>query len=442
MKRLSFHEYWIFQKPGCAFEAVTLPHTWNAKDGTDGGNDYYRGTCVYEKSFAKPALQDGEELWIEFRGAAMTADVSLNGRKLAHHEGGYSTFRVNLTEALAEENVLSVSVDNGKNDRVYPQKADFTFYGGLYRDVYLLIVPQEHFELAYYGTPGIKVTPVLSDDLKTATVTVQTWHNAESVEITVNGEAKPVRDTAEFVIKKPRLWNGLHDPYLYTASAKLRSGDEVSAAFGIRKIGFDPEKGFLLNGRPYRLCGAARHQDREDLGSALTKKEHEEDIALLLEMGANTVRLAHYQQDQAVYDLCDESGLIVQSYNHPSIVCWGLSNEITTTAGVTEEIVENHRALNDLCHKLDKTRPTTMAHVFMLPPEDPFVMLPDIRSYNLYYGWYVGEKEQNDEWFDAFHEKHPDAVIGLSEYGADANPQYQSGPGKGRLDGELPGGVS
>ena len=453
MKRLSFNENWIFQKPGCAFESVTLPHTWNAKDGTDGGNDYYRGTCVYEKRFAKPELQEGEELWIEFRGAAMTADVSLNGEKLSHHEGGYSTFRVNLTQDLRAENLLTVCVDNSKNDRVYPQKADFTFYGGLYRDVYLLVVPQEHFELAYYGTPGIKVTPVLSDDLKTATVTVQTWHNAESAEITVNGETKTVRDTAEFVIKKPRLWNGLHDPYLYTASAKLRSGDEVSASFGIRKIGFDSGKGFLLNGRPYRLCGAARHQDREGLGSALTRKEHEEDIALLLEMGANTVRLAHYQQDQAIYDLCDRKGLIawaeipyitehlkngnentrsqmteliVQNYNHPSIVCWGLSNEITTTAGVTEDILENHKALNELCHRLDPTRPTTMAHVFMLSPDDPFVTLPDIRSFNLYYGWYVGEKEQNDEWFDSFHAKHPDTVIGLSEYGADANPQYQS----------------
>ena len=457
-KTVLWNDDWRFGKEG-VFETVTLPHTWNAKDGTDGGNDYYRGTCVYEKSFAKPALQDGEELWIEFRGAAMTADVSLNGEKLAHHEGGYSTFRVNLTQDLRAENLLTVCVDNSKNDRVYPQKADFTFYGGLYRDVYLLTVPREHFELEYCGTPGIKITPVLSDDLKTATVTVQTWHNAERVDITVNGETKTVRDTAVFVIEKPHLWNGTSDPYLYTASAKLSSGDEIRTSFGIRRIGFDPEKGFLLNGKPYRLCGAARHQDREGLGSALTKKEHEEDIELLLEMGANTVRLAHYQQDQVVYDLCDRKGLIawaeipyitehlqngnentrsqmteliVQNFNHPSIVCWGLSNEITTTAGVTEDIIENHRALNELCHKLDPTRPTTMAHVFMLSPDDPFVTLPDIRSFNLYYGWYVGEKEQNDEWFDSFHRKHPDTVIGLSEYGADANPQYQSGkPEKG-----------
>ena len=448
-----FNDNWRFSKDGASWESVTLPHTWNAKDGTDGGNDYWRGTATYTKTFPMPERKDGERVYLEFRGAAMTAEVSLNGKKLARHEGGYSTFRVNLTEALQQENELTVSVDNSKNDRVYPQKADFTFYGGLYRDVYLIIVPQEHFDLDHYGGPGIQVTPVLDPETRTATVTVRTWHNAERVAICVNGETRNVKDSAVFIIENVHIWNGVKDPYLYTAVARLESGDEISARFGCRTIGFDAQKGFLLNGKPLRLCGAARHQDREGLGSALTRKEHEEDIALLLEMGANTVRLAHYQQDQVVYDLCDEKGLIVwaeipyitehlengrentlsqmtelivQNYNHPSIVCWGLSNEITTTAGVTEEIIENHRALNELCHRLDPTRPTTAAHVFMLPPDDPFVMLPDIRSYNLYYGWYVGDLEQNDAFFDSFHEKHPEAVIGLSEYGADANPQYQS----------------
>ena len=445
-----FNDDWIFEKEGRA-ETVSLPHTWNAKDGTDGGNDYYRGTCTYRKRFPRPKT-DGE-VWLECRGAAMTAEVCLNGQFLARHEGGYSTFRVNLTEALREENELTVSVDNGKNRRVYPQKADFTFYGGLYRDVYLITVPKEHFQLDHFGGCGVKVTPVLSGDLCHASVTVKTWHNAESVNITVNGESKTVRDTAVFEIENPRLWNGKQDPFLYTAVAKLPGGDEVKVDFGIRKIDFDAQKGFLLNNKALRLCGTARHQDREGLGSALTKKEHEEDLALLLEMGVNTVRLAHYQHDQYFYDLCDRAGLIVwaeipyitehmpegrentlsqmtelivQNYHHPSIVCWGLSNEITATTGVTEDLADNHRALNTLCHRLDPMRLTTMAHVFMLNPDDPFVMLPDIRSYNLYYGWYVGGVEQNDSWFDDFHRKHPEAVIGLSEYGADANPAYQA----------------
>ncbi len=453
-----FNDGWTFIKEGRE-EPVTLPHTWNAQDGQDGGNDYYRGTCWYRKDFPCPSHQPGEEVWLEFRGVAMTAEVWLNGKRLGGHQGGYSTFRVELTEALQTQNRLEVSVDNGPNRRVYPQKADFTFYGGIYRDVYLLVVPREHFALDCFGGSGIKVTPVLSPDLKTADVTVETWHNGEQVEITLNGEAQTVRDRAVFHIDAPRLWNGKRDPYLYTAAARLPSGDSVSVDFGIRSMGLDPERGFLLNGEPLRLCGAARHQDRAGLGNALTRKEHEEDIALLLEMGANTVRLAHYQQDQYVYDLCDRAGLIVwaeipyitehmsegrentlsqmtelitQCCHHPSIVCWGLSNEITATTGVTEDLMQNHRALNDLCHRLDPTRPTAMAHVFMLSPDEPLVTLPDIRSYNLYYGWYVGEAEQNDQWFDAFHAKHPGTVIGLSEYGADANPRYQSShPQKG-----------
>ena len=458
MKKTLFNDRWTFIKEGRA-EAVTLPHTWNAMDGQDGGNDYYRGTCLYRKSFRKPPLTEGEELWIEFTGAAMTATVSMNGQTLRTHEGGYSAFTVNLTDALREENELTVAVDNGRNDHVYPQKADFTFYGGLYRDVYLLTLPGEHFTLDDDGGKGIKVTPSLSDDLRHATVTVETRHTAERVEITVFGETKTVRNTAVFEIDNPRLWDGKKDPWMYTAVAKLESGDEVSADFGIRRIAFDPRQGFLLNNRVLRLCGAARHQDRQGSGSALTKQEHEEDISLLLEMGANTVRLAHYQHDQAVYDLCDRAGLIVwaeipyitehlpagrentisqmremiaQCYHHPSIVCWGLSNEITAAGGVTEDIVENHRMLNELCHRMDPSRPTTMAHVFMLSPEAPIVFLPDIRSYNLYYGWYLGELEQNDRFFDDFHQKHPDTIIGLSEYGADANPRYQSAhPQKG-----------
>lgn len=468
-----WNENWKFIKEDAGFakaadapgEAVTLPHTWNAADGQDGGNDYYRGTCWYVKKFSRPELEAGDEAWLELRGAAMTAEVWLNGRKLARHEGGYSTFRVNLTQALEADNVLAVSVDNGKNRTVYPQKADFTFYGGIYRDVYLLIVPRDHFVLDYHGGSGIKVTPVLSGDLNSAQVTVETWQTGSlPVTLRLGDMAQTAQPEggyakAEFRLDAPHLWNGVEDPYLYTVTAGLPSGDTARARFGCRSFAIDPEKGFILNGKPLRLCGAARHQDRQGLGNALTKREHEEDIALLLEMGANTVRLAHYQHDQYFYDLCDEKGLVVwaeipyitehmpegrqntidqltelvvQNYNHPSIICWGLSNEITVTGGVTQDLVENHRVLNELCHRLDPTRPTTMAHAFMLDHSDPFVTLSDIRSYNLYYGWYVGDWDQNDRWFDEFHASHPKAVIGLSEYGADANPAYQSGtPEKG-----------
>ena len=451
-----------------SWQPVTLPHTWNAADGTDGGNDYWRGTACYCRRLTPPALAAGEQLWLEFEGAAMTAEVYLNGRKLARHAGGYSTFRVELTPALQEgDNLLAVLVDNSENDTVYPQKADFTFYGGLYRPVRLITVPAAHFALDYYGGPGLKVTPIVNLEARRATVTVEAYtENADGETVTFLTAGQTLTATvgngcakAEFVIENVHLWDGVDDPYLYTLTASLSSGDSVSARFGCRTIAFDADKGFLLNGRVYRLCGAARHQDRQGLGSALTNAEHEEDMALLREMGANTVRLAHYQHAQHFYDLCDECGLVVwaeipyitkhmengrqntldqmtdlvvQNYNHPSIVCWGLSNEITASGGVTPDMVENHKLLNDLCHKLDPTRPTTMAHAFMLDMDDPFVELADIRSYNLYFGWYLGELEQNDAWFDEFHQKHPEAVIGLSEYGADANPVYQNGhPEKG-----------
>ena len=468
-KIVNFNRNWLFSKTAeipadlpSGWEEISLPHTWNAVDGQDGGNDYWRGTAVYCKEFERPTLESGGRAVLEFLGAAMTADVYVNGQRLAHHEGGYSTFRVDITDALQEENLLCVAVDNSNNDRVYPQKADFTFYGGLYRSVNLILVPENHFELCRDGAPGINVTPVVRE--RNAAVTVETWQNGEgSVTMTVAGMKKTVPSenghaAAEFVIENVRLWNGIEDPYLYEAKAEY-AGDEIRTGFGCRTIGFDPEKGFLLNGSAYPLRGVSRHQDRKGLGNAITIREHREDMEFIREIGANTVRLAHYQHAQEFYDLCDEYGiiawaeipyitqhmpngrentlsqmreLIAQCYNHPSIVCWGLSNEITASGPVSEDLLDNHRALNDLCHAMDKTRPTTMAHVFMLEQESELIPIADIGSYNLYFGWYLGELEQNDTFFDEYHRKYPNRVIGFSEYGADANPQYQSAhPEKG-----------
>ena len=458
-KITNFNPNWQFSKDGKTWEEVTLPHTWNAVDGQDGGNDYWRGIGTYRKEFPKPET-DGR-VFLEVNGAANIAEVCLNGQNLAHHEGGYSTFRVELTDAMRQENVLTIAVDNRENDYVYPQKADFTFYGGLYRDVKLITVPQHHFELCKDGTPGIHVTPVMEGN--TAHITVETWQIGEGdVTVTIDGQVKTVPSfqgyaKAEFVIENAHLWNGTRDPYLYTAKASF-GGDEVCTRFGCRSFSFDPEKGFLLNGAVYPLRGVSRHQDRWGMGNALTVKEHREDMELIRELGANTIRLAHYQQARDVYDLCDEYGMVVwaeipyitehmpggrrntldqmrelitQCYNHPSIVCWGLSNEIAVH-GVTEDLLENHVLLNDLCHTLDKTRPTTMAHAFMLEHESPLIAIPDISSYNLYFGWYMGSLEQNDSFFDEYHRKFPDRIMGFSEYGADCNVQFQTAkPGQG-----------
>ena len=452
---------WRFGKSRDAMiENVTLPHTWNAVDGQDGGNDYYRGTCWYMRELTEEETA-GERLFLEINGAANTCEVWLNGERLTHHEGGYSTFRVELSGKLQKQkkNLLEISVSNEDNSTVYPQKADFTFYGGLYRSVNLISVPEKHFELLKDGTPGIKVTPVVDLESKSATVTVETWHNGKSVDITVNGETRTVEHCAEFVIENVHLWDGLNDPYLYTATAKLPSGDEVSTRFGCRVFTFDSEKGFFLNGRSYPLRGVSRHQDLKGKGNALSYEDHAADMAIIRELGANSLRLAHYQHEQEFYDLCDENGIVVwaeipyitmhmqngrqntldqmrelitQCYNHPCIAVWGLSNEITAASAVNEDLLENHRALNALCHRMDPTRLTTMANVFMLEIDSPILEIPDINSYNLYFGWYLGELEQTDEFFDEYHAKYPERVIGFSEYGADANPAYHSSnPQKG-----------
>lgn len=452
---------WRFGKSRDAMiENITLPHTWNAVDGQDGGNDYYRGTCWYMRELTEEETA-GERLFLEINGAANTCEVWLNGERLTHHEGGYSTFRVELSGKLQKQkkNLLEISVSNEDNSTVYPQKADFTFYGGLYRSVNLISVPEKHFELLKDGTPGIKVTPVVDLERKSATVTVETWHNGKSVDITVNGETRTVEHCAEFVIENVHLWDGLNDPYLYTATAKLPSGDVVSTRFGCRVFTFDSEKGFFLNGRSYPLRGVSRHQDLKGKGNALSYEDHAADMAIIRELGANSLRLAHYQHAQEFYDLCDENGIVVwaeipyitmhmqngrqntldqmrelitQCYNHPCIAVWGLSNEITAASAVNEDLLENHRALNALCHRMDPTRLTTMANVFMLEIDSPILEIPDINSYNLYFGWYLGELEQTDEFFDEYHAKYPERVIGFSEYGADANPAYHSSnPQKG-----------
>ncbi|WP_315108913.1 glycoside hydrolase family 2 TIM barrel-domain containing protein [Clostridium intestinale] len=475
-KTLLINDNWKFVKENTGMEKVfsasgeiiSLPHTWNAIDGQDGGNDYYRGTCWYAKTFNKPELNSGDKVYLEFRGANSTAEIWVNDTKLLIHDGGYSTFRVNISEVLKENNKLIISVDNSPNNRVYPQKADFTFYGGIYRDVYIVIVPASHFDMDYYGGSGLQITPNING--KAAVVNLKSYitGEAEAVRYSVEGVGDiqvPIINgiaTGSIEISEVHLWNGIVDPYLYKAKAELIKNsnviDIVESNFGCRDFSFDKDKGFILNGSPYPLRGVSRHQDRKAAGNAITKEMMSEDIQIIKEMGANTIRLAHYQHDQYFYDLCDEYGmivwaeipyitehmpegrdntisqmkeLIVQNYNHPSIICWGLSNEISVS-GVTADLIENHKILNCLAHNMDSTRPTTMAHAFLLEIDEPLVFLPDIMSYNLYYGWYLGNLKDNDEFFDTFHKKYPDKVIGLAEYGADANPKLQtSTPEKG-----------
>ena len=453
---------WEFTGPDGTTTTVDLPHTWNARDGQDGGNDYWRGTCIYRTHFAAPQFNTAShQVWIQFDGVNASAHVVLNGSPVCNHDGGYSTFRANITELLRDENELTVEVDNSKNDRVYPQKADFTFYGGIYRDVSLMVVSKNHFTLDYFGGPGIRITPTVQG--ADASVQVTTWHDGEgevSIELldaAGNTVATGKGPDITLTIFNAHLWNGVKDPYLYSCKARLVVNgtveDETTTRFGVRSFKVDPKKGFFLNGKSYPLHGVSRHQDRKGLGNAITREMHDEDMALIKEIGANTIRLAHYQHDQYFYDLCDEVGmvvwaeipyisehmpngrentisqmkeLIIQNYNHPCIVCWGVSNEITISTKDKKDMLDNHRQLNDLCHEMDKTRLTTQACYAMCGPFNRSAHITDMVSWNLYLGWYVPGFILNDLWMGFFHLCFPNRPFGYSEYGAEGMPNLHS----------------
>lgn len=467
-KVINIDKDWKFSKEASSvpstfpsdWESIDLPYTFNGDDGQDGGNDYYRGKGYFAKSLAKSDMPDGEEVYLQLDGVNSTGTVYFNGKEICVHDGGYSTFRVKLDD-IKDENLLVVVADNSPNDYVYPQVADFTFYGGIYRDVSLIGVGKNHFDLDFYGAPGIAVTPEISGD--DAKITVDAYCDGEvefeisdGNEVVARAKASGKNPSAKLEIKDVHLWDGVDDPFLYTAVAKLivdgEAVDEIKTRFGCRTFEIDAQKGFILNGREYPLRGVSRHQDRPHIGNALLPEHHKEDMDLICEMGANTIRLAHYQHAQYFYDLCDERGIVVwaeipyiskhlekgventksqmkelvyQNYNHPSIVVWGLSNEITM-GGATSPIVENHKMLNDLVHSLDKTRLTTEAVLTACNINEEYVHISDVLSYNHYFGWYGGELENNEQWLDKFHALHPDRPLGISEYGAEGIVSYHS----------------
>ena len=352
---------------------------------------------------------------------------------------------------------------------MYPASADFTFYGGLYRGVNLISVPNAHFDLDYYGGPGIMVTPVPTED-GGANFTIKSFVTNAADDLTVlysiedgygNEVASAVRGSADtevtIYVPDAQLWS-MDEPNLYTVTAKLQRNneavDEIYTNVGVRSFKVTPNEGFSINGVPTPLRGVSRHQDRVYEGNALTTEEHYEDAMLIKELGANTIRLAHYQHSQDFYDACDEIGfavwaeipfisvfkkgegahthvmeemkeLIIQNYNHPSIMFWGISNEILI-GGICQELVDTHHDLEKLCKELDPTRLTTIAHVSTTPVNGPMHHITDVESYNHYFGWYGGKMEQNGPWLDKFHEEHPDICIGISEYGCEGIINWHS----------------
>ena len=460
----SLNAGWEFTYHDGSVTQVNVPHTWNAVDGQDGGNDYWRGTNTYRKNFQQPEFdRQTQRVYLQFAGANASAKVELNGKEVCTHDGGYSTFRADVTDLLQQENSLKVDVDNSVNDRVYPQKADFTFYGGIYRDVTLLVVNQHHFDLDYFGGNGLAVHADVQD--QNGKVWIRTWHNAENGTVKIilkDADGNPVAQgegtDIHLDIANVHLWDGLEDPYLYTCEAVLEvegvACDTVSTHFGVRTFRMDPKEGFFLNGRSYPLHGVSRHQDWKGLGNAITREHHDQDMALIRERGANTIRLAHYQHDQYFYDLCDKYGmvvwaeipyisehmpngrentisqmkeLIVQNYNHPSICVWGISNEITISTKDKKDMMDNHRVLNDLIHEMDPSRPTTLACYAVCGPFNKVAhKVSDVVSWNLYLGWYVPGLFLNNLWIDFFHFIYPNRCLGYSEYGCEGMPNLHS----------------
>ena len=470
---ISLNENWTlsFPKGDHVTEQVNLPHTWNAVDGNDGNGSYLRTTGVYTRTFEQPKQpREGGRTYVEVLAAALSATVKVNGTVATTHEGGFSIFRADVTDLCHEgENELTIEVSNEDTPSMYPASADFTFYGGLYRGVNLISVPNAHFDLDYYGGPGIMVTPVPTED-GGANFTIKSFVTNPADDLTVlysiedcfgREVASAVRGSAEtevtIYVPDAQLWS-MDEPNLYTVTATLQRNneavDEIYANVGVRSFKVTPNEGFSINGVPTPLRGVSRHQDRVFEGNALTAEEHYDDAMLIKELGANTIRLAHYQHSQDFYDACDEIGfavwaeipfisvfkkgegahthvmeemkeLIIQNYNHPSIMFWGISNEILI-GGISQELVDTHHDLEKLCKELDPTRLTTIAHVSSTPVNGPMHHITDLESYNHYFGWYGGKMEQNGPWLDKFHADHPDICIGISEYGCEGIVNWHS----------------
>lgn len=462
---ININNGWQFIKEGVSTK-VNLPHSYNAIDGQNQA-DYYRGECEYIREL--PELKGRS--FVEINGANSVANVYINDVHLGEHRGGYSMFRFEITSYLnSEKNILKIVVDNSDFADIYPSKADFTFYGGLYRDVNIITnVGDCFFDLTDLTYHGVKVNTVSNAKEKLGVVKLHSnvVGNADNMKIQLiddkNNIAVELNSSDyiynELAIPDVHLWNGMSDPYLYTLKCQLIKNDKVvdetSLKVGFREIAFDCNEGCYLNGKYIKLKGVSRHQDRENIGNALTYDEHKQDLMLIKEVGANSIRLAHYQQNQIVYDLADEMGflvwaevpvitvyskqkqanaqmqlteLIMQNINHACIFCWGIQNEVTVNTKA-EGMEEGINALNKLAKTLDPYRPTTSAQVMMNAIKSPYNEITDILGYNIYYGWYVEQVKAIDNWLDSFHATNPTIKLCLSEYGAEAILKYQTDKG-------------
>lgn len=467
----SFHRG--FQASPSGILSVNLPHTWNAADGMFGNTDYYRGLCTYSRKLLLSPEDAGKRVFLKIDAAQTVADIFVDHRFVMQHKGGYTAFVAELTDFLipGKESTLEIRVSNAQTMDIAPICGDFNTYGGLNRGVHLLLTEDVCINPAYYASSGVfftqsdvseesallKIETLLSSrkmGLNDCEVEFQLWDKNKQVYRTVENEITADNKVVmSMTLKKPHLWNGVEDPYLYKGVVILRkNGKEIDRReeeIGFRYFSADPEKGFFLNGKPYRLNGVNRHEDRSERASAFYNRDHDEDLELIREMGCNAVRLCHYPQAKYVHQQMDRQGLIawpeipfvnvyvnnrafdenlrqqlkeliLQNYNHPCILFWGLFNEINS--GWLDRPSKMTSELNALAHQLDPSRPTMGAS----NQDDDFNGFTDLIAFNKYFGWYGNTMEDMGAWIDREHAAHPERKMGISEYGAGACVFQQS----------------
>ncbi len=461
---------------------VDLPHTWNAGDALSGKWDYKRGIGNYTRKILINENLRGKRLFVKSDGANSVCNLFVNGRHVGEHRGGYSAFVFEITDFVeyGKENTLLFRVNNGEQLDVMPLVGDFNFYGGLYRDVNLIVTDSLCISPLDHGSPGVylrqekvngekaQVTADIrlsgknrSDEEVTLRVKVSDGGRTlltRDKKVTIKPFAEAQPENISFSIHNPRLWNAKEDPFMYDVEISLlkdgKEIDRIIQPLGLRYFHTEPDKGFFLNGRHLSLHGVNRHQERAEIGNALLPQHHEEDMGIMLDMGVNAMRLAHYQQADYMYELADKNGVVVwaeipfvgpggyadkgfvnqesfkengrrqlrelirQNYNHPSIMFWGLFNEIKEEGDNPVEFVKELQAI---AREEDPTRLTTAAS----NQDGALNFITDNIAWNRYDGWYGSTPSTLATWLDATHKKYPEIRIAISEYGAGASIYHQ-----------------
>ncbi len=471
------NDSWSFHKENEASEQVRIPHTYNSVDG-QSGTSMWRGRGFYTRKLMITEADLNQSLFLEIGAAAMVSTVYINGQKVYENTCPYALYRMSINEYVNEgENQIEIVTDNSANDAVYPQMADFSFYGGLYRDVKFIVVPKIHFDYLDGSRDGVQIRTVKEENgsswkvMSTGSIVCEKAKSKGKVRMLLLDQGEVVCETSasmEFSgkdtfsltleISKPHLWMGTEDPYLYQVKMELYEEEtmveERSISTGFRTIQITSDQGLFLNGKHVKLRGVARHQDFGGVGNAVSKENMECDMQLIKEIGANSVRLSHYQHDDYFYQRCDEEGilvwaevpfisiiseneaaednireqmrrLILQCGNHTSVYCWGVQNEITI-AGENEEIHAHVKRMSEYTKNLDPDRYTAEANIYSVANESPINRLAELVGYNLYYGWYYDTIPGLQKRLDEFHAACPDIPLLVTEYGVDTNPQYHS----------------